>query len=94
MVVAHAQHLRELPLPGGQGLAGPPEHDVHRHAAGAQPAGLGEGPQGMLGVVVPAQEFEILVLQRLRDWKREKTIFIIILNYDYFSEIYWFLIFI
>lgn len=56
VVVAHLQQLGQLALPGFNALFGTSEHHVHRHPPGAQPPGLLDGLQCLMGAVVSAQD--------------------------------------
>lgn len=69
VVVANPQQLRQLILPGVNALFGASEHDIHWHPPGAQPPGLFNSLQSLMRTVVSAQKFQVLILQRLKDWK-------------------------
>lgn len=66
VIITHPQQLRQLYFPGFSGLFGTSEHDIHRHPTRAQPPGLFDSLQSLVGVVVSSQTFQVLILQRLK----------------------------
>lgn len=69
MVITHPQQLRQLVLPGFDTLLGATKHDVHWHPPRAQPLSLLNSLQSLVRTVVSSKDFQVIVLQRLMDWK-------------------------